>query len=144
MCCIMITSWFSLVIIGMQHLNYSVYEVKIVPPYTVKNLSRMPELRQDHRMEAFGNSFFIAGVTSFAKEEDNLNNVELYDLKKSEGRQFAPLAYIVIQMATVRWGDNGRTIPVSNPLTICLQEMYRVQYKYAHKLLDIFLNVYFA
>ena len=35
-----------------------------------------------------------------------LSSVLLYDIKKNECKQFAPLPYEVSKMATVRWGDN--------------------------------------
>jgi N-acetylneuraminic acid mutarotase len=38
--------------------------------------------------------------------QENLSSVVLYDIKKNECKQFAPLPYEVSQMATVRWRDN--------------------------------------
>ncbi len=38
-----------------------IHEVQLVPPYTVKTLSRMPEPRQDHCMEIFDDSLLIVG-----------------------------------------------------------------------------------
>ena len=83
-----------------------IYEVQLVPPYTVKALSRMPERRQCHSSEVFDNNMLIVGGRRTNSFQDNLNSVVLYDVKKSECKQLAPLPYAVGKMATVRWGDN--------------------------------------
>ena len=83
-----------------------IHEVRLVPPYTVKILSRMPEPRRDHCIEIFDDSFFIVGGRTTSRYQDNLSSVVLYDLKKNECKQLTPLPYGVNDMATVRWGDN--------------------------------------
>ncbi len=82
-----------------------IHEVQLVPPYSVKTLSRMPEPRQDHSMEIFDDSLLIVGGST-GGYQDNLSSVVLYDIKKNECKQLAPLPYEVSLMATVRWGDN--------------------------------------
>ena len=83
-----------------------IHDVQLVPPYTVKILSRMTEPRVDHCTEIFDDSLFIAGGTNTGVEIDNLNSVVLYDIKKNECKQLSPLPYEVSLMGTVRWGDN--------------------------------------
>ena len=83
-----------------------IHEIQLVPPYTVKILSRMPEPRQDHCMEIFDDSLLIVGGSTTGKYRDNLSSVVLYDIKKNECKQLAPVPYEVSVMATVRWGDN--------------------------------------
>ena len=83
-----------------------VHEVQLVPPYTVKTLSRMPQPRQLHSMEIFDDSLFIVGGRTTDNYTDSLSSVVLYDTKKNECKQLAPLPYEVSEMATVRWGDN--------------------------------------
>ena len=84
-----------------------IHEVQLVPPYTVRSLSRMPEPRQDHCMEIFDDSLLIVGGRTTASEwKDNLSSVVLYEIKKNECKQLTPLPYEVSMMATVRWGDN--------------------------------------
>ena len=83
-----------------------IHEVQLVPPYTVKTLSRMPEPRQHHSMERFDDSLLIVGGTTTDRDRDGLISVVLYDIKKNECKQLAPLPYEVSLMATVRWGDN--------------------------------------
>ena len=81
-------------------------EVQLVPPYTVKTLSRMPEPRQKNCMEIFDDSLLIVGGRTTVSFRDNLNSVVLYDIKKNVCKQLAPVPYEVSEMATVRWGDN--------------------------------------
>ena len=83
-----------------------IHEVQLVPPYTVKTLSRMPEPRQCHGMEIFDDNLLIVGGRTTGFSRDNLSSVVLYDIKKNECKQLAPLPYEVSEMATVRWGDN--------------------------------------
>ena len=83
-----------------------IHEVQLVPPYTVKTLSRMPESRQDHSTQLYDDNLLIVGGRTTDRHQDNLSSVVLYDIKKNECKQLAPLPYEVSQMATVRWGDN--------------------------------------
>ena len=83
-----------------------IYDVELVPPYTVKTLSRMPEPRQFHSMQVFDDSLLIVGGRPTEKYQDNLSSVVMYDVKKNEWKQLAPLPYKVSKMATVKWGDN--------------------------------------
>ena len=81
-------------------------EIQLVLPYTVKGLSGMLEPRQDHSTEIFYDDLLIVGGSTTGRHQDSLRSVELYDIKKNECQQLAPLPYEVSQMATVRWGDN--------------------------------------
>ena len=81
-------------------------EVQVVPPYTVKTLSRMPEKRRDHGTEIFDDSLLILGGRTTDDCQDSLSSVVLYDIKNNVCKLLAPLPYEVSAMATVRWGDN--------------------------------------
>ena len=83
-----------------------IHEVQLVPPYTVKTLSRMPEPRQDHSTQLFDDNLLIVGGRTTSVCRDNLSSVVLYDIKKNECKHLAPLPYEVCVMATVRWGDS--------------------------------------
>jgi hypothetical protein len=83
-----------------------IHEVQLIPPYTVKILSRMPEPRRDHSTQLFDDNLLIVGGRTTGSDRDNLSSVVLYDIKKNECKQLAPLPYEVSRMATVRWGDN--------------------------------------
>ena len=83
-----------------------IHEMQVVPPYTVKTLSRMPEPRRDHCTEISDDSLLILGGTTTIFDRDNLSSVVLYDIKNNVCKQLAPLPYEVSRIATVRWGDN--------------------------------------
>ena len=83
-----------------------IHEVQVVPLYTVKTLSRMPEPRQRHCTEIFDDSLLILGGKTTTRSRDNLSNVLLYDIKNNVCKQLTPLPYEISNMATVRWGDN--------------------------------------
>ena len=85
---------------------HKIHEVQVVPPYTVKSLSRMPEPRKNHCTEIFDDSLLIVGGSKSDHYKDNLSSVVLYDIKNNVCKQLAPLPYEVSKMATVRWGDN--------------------------------------
>ena len=95
-----------LMVFGGDNGTDCIHEVQLVPPYTVKTLSRMPEPRVYHCMEIFHDSLLIVGGTPTGRYRDSLSSVVLYDIKKNEWKQLAPLPYEVSTMATVRWGDN--------------------------------------
>jgi hypothetical protein len=80
-----------------------IHEVQLTPPYTAKTLSRMPESRYCHSTQLFDHSLLIVGGSVNLRR---LSSVVLYDMKKNECKQLAPLPYEVSEMATVRWGDN--------------------------------------
>ena len=83
-----------------------IHELQLVPPYTAKILTRMPEPRMYHCMEIFDDIVLIVGGSTTGCYQDSLSSVLLYDIKKNECKQLAPLPYEVSKMATVRWGDN--------------------------------------
>ena len=83
-----------------------IHEVQVVPPYTVKTLSRMPGPRQRHCTEIFDDSLLILGGTKTGGRGNSLSSVVLYDIKNNVCKQLKPLPYEVSLMASVRWGDN--------------------------------------
>jgi hypothetical protein len=66
----------------------------------------MPEPRQYHSTQLFDDNLLIVGGRTTYRCQDNLSSVVLYDIKKNECKQLAPLPYEVSKMATVRWGVN--------------------------------------
>ncbi|CAB4026007.1 E3 ubiquitin- ligase NRDP1 [Paramuricea clavata] len=91
---------------SLDQTSDGIHEVQLVPPYTVKTLSRMPEPRQGHCTEICADNLLIIGGRTTKRSQDCLSSVVLYDIKKNEYKQLAPLPYEVNYMATVRWGDN--------------------------------------
>ena len=113
-----------------------IHEVEVVPPYTVKTLSRMPEPRQHHCMEIFDDSLLILGGRTTNHYRNNLSSVVLYDIKNNVCKQLAPLPYEVSDMATVRWEDNvvviGGVEKLGNKLNTVI--MYNVKTEQSHML----------
>ena len=83
-----------------------IHEVQVVPPYTVKTLSRMPEPRRNHCTEIFDDSLLILGGRKSGICHEKLSSVVLYHIKNNVCKQLAPLPYEVSDMATVRLEDN--------------------------------------
>ena len=83
-----------------------IHEVQVVPPYTVKTLSRMPEPRRDHCTEIFDDSLLLLGGGRTSNHQTSLSSVVQYDIKNNVCKQLAPLPYEVSRIASVRWGDN--------------------------------------
>ena len=114
-----------------------IHEVQVVPPYTVKTLSRMPEPRQQHSMEIFdGGLLMFAGRRTAGSCHTNISSVVLYDIKNNVCKQLAPLPYEVSDMATVRWGDNVVVIGGIDKLVNVLNTviMYNVKTEQSHML----------
>ena len=91
---------------NLNETSNCIHAVQLVPPYNVNTLSRMPEPRQSHNTQIFEDSLLIVGGRTTKNFKDNLSSVVLYDIKKNECKQLAPLPYEVSKMASVRWGDN--------------------------------------
>ena len=117
-------------------ISDKIHEVHVVPPYTVKSLSRMPEPRQNHCTEIFDDSLLIVGGKKSGHCQDNLSSVVLYDIKNNVCKQVAPLPYEVSLMATVRWGDNVVVIGGADKRGKALNTviMYNVKTEQSHML----------
>ena len=113
-----------------------IYEVQVVPPYTVKTLSRMPEPRRLHCTEIFDDSLLIFGGRTTNHAQSSLSSVVLYDIKNNVCKQLAPLPYEVSEMSTVRWGDNVVVISGSDKRGEALNTviMYNVKTEQSHML----------
>ena len=121
---------------SLDQVSDRIDEVRLVPPYTLKTSSRMPEPRRDHGMEIFDDSLLILGGSATGYCDGNLSSVVLYDIEKQECKQLAPLPYEVSDMATVRWGDNtvviGGLDKDGNKLNTVI--MYNVKTQQSHML----------
>ena len=117
-------------------ISDKIHEVQVVPPYTVKTLSRMPEPRQLHCTEIFDDSLLILGGRTTGTFQNSLSSVVLYDIKNNVCKQLKPLPYEVSLMASVRWGDNvvvlGGGDKHSNTLNTVV--MYNVKTEQSHML----------
>ena len=113
-----------------------IHEVQVVPPYTVKTLSRMPGPRQHHCTEIFDDSLLILGGTTTDGCGNSLSSVVLYDIKNNVCKQLKPLPYEVSDMATVKWGDNVVVIGGIDKRSKTLNTvvMYNVKTEQSHML----------
>ena len=113
-----------------------IHEVQVVPPYTVKTLSRMPEPRQEHCTEIFDDSLLILGGTTTGAYQNNLSSVVLYDIKNNVCKQLKPLPYEVSLMASVRWRDTVVVLGGLNKRRKALNTvvMYNVKTEQSHML----------
>ena len=80
-----------------------VYEVQLVPPYSSKMLTRLPQPRCYHGMEMFDQKLFILGGRD---DKKTTASVVQYDLIKNECKEMPSLPYPVYLMATVLWRNN--------------------------------------
>jgi hypothetical protein len=78
-------------------------------------LLAIAEPRQGHSTEICADNLLIVGGRTANRLKDSLSSVVLYDIKKNECKQLAPLLYEVNYMATVRWGDNIVVIGAPDP-----------------------------
>ena len=88
---------------GLINRFDAVYEVQLVPPYSSKMLTRLPQPRSNHGMEMFDQKLFLLGGHDGKK---TTASVVQYDLIKNECEEIPPLPYAVQFMATVLWRNN--------------------------------------
>ena len=80
-----------------------IYEISLIPPYSTKVLTTMPEPRYDHTMELFEDKLFIFGGYDGGARD----TVMMYNLITREWKMMKPLPYAVDEMATVLWQNNA-------------------------------------
>ena len=88
---------------GASTHSDAVYEVQLIPPYSSKMLTRLPQPRCYHSMEMFDQKLFILGGYD---DKKITARVVQYDLIKNECKEMPPLPYAVQYMATVLWRNN--------------------------------------
>ena len=82
-----------------------IYELSLVPPYTVKLLIRMQQARQIHRAEIVNDKLYIVGGATTNSCKDAIDSVVVYDFIRNEIKQCQFLPKAVILMSTVAWGN---------------------------------------
>jgi hypothetical protein len=80
-----------------------IYEISMIPPYSTKILTTMPETRYDHTMEVFEDKLFIFGGYCELGTKDS---VMMFNLVTKEWKMMTPLLFRVDEMATVLWQNN--------------------------------------
>ena len=87
---------------GASEASDTIYTISMVPPYSTKILTTMPEPRYDHTMELFEDKLFIFG----GYREGACNTVMMYNFVTNEWKMMKPLPFVVDEMASVRWQNN--------------------------------------
>lgn len=93
-------------------LEYSnnIYDLQLVPPYSCKLLSQIPQPRCHAAVECVcENKILILGgeTTLYCEHEvDCVNSVLLYDINEDQWEEMAPLPFPVSSMATVQLQDD--------------------------------------
>ena len=85
----------------------SITEVSLVPPYTTKLLTTMPQGRWCHGVAIFGDKIAICGGLGSMLIGSILRSMVMYDIRKNKCMELAPLPYPVYSMASVKWGDEN-------------------------------------
>ena len=85
----------------------SITEVSLVPPYTTKLLTTMPQGRWYHGVAIFGDKIVICGGLESMLIGSILRSMVMYDIRKNKCMELAPLPYPVYSMASVKWGDEN-------------------------------------
>jgi hypothetical protein len=85
-----------------EETSDKIYEISMVPPYSTKILTTMPEPRYDHTMELFEDKLFIIGGFDGGEKD----TVMMFNLVTKEWKMMKPLPFEVDEMATVLWQNN--------------------------------------
>ena len=92
---------------GIRGIKYKasdkIYEISMVPPYSTKVLTTMPEPRYDHTMELFEDKLFIFGGCQGITAHDT---VMMYNFVTKKWKMMKPLPFPVDEMASVLWQNN--------------------------------------
>ena len=85
----------------------TITEVSLVPPYTSKLLTTMPQPRWLHGVVIFDDKILIVAGTQDQDCKASLQTVLLYGITKNECQELAPLPYAMCEAATVKWGNDN-------------------------------------
>ena len=85
-----------------RKISDKIYEISMVPPYSTKILTTMPEPRYDHTMELFEDKLYIIGGFDGGVKD----SVMMYNLVTKKWKMMTPLPFAVDEMATVLWQNN--------------------------------------
>ncbi|XP_028416939.1 uncharacterized protein LOC114541152 [Dendronephthya gigantea] len=84
-----------------------IIEISLVPPYTCKLLSILPEGRWFHGVAIFDDKILIVGGRRRFSYDSTFKSVLMFDINKKECQELAPLPYPVSNMTTVKWGEDN-------------------------------------
>ncbi len=78
-------------------------QLQLTTPCTITKLCEMPEPREYHCAEVFGDKVLVLGGEKSPRRRDHLDSVLEFDPKKNKCKVMPPLPRPLLQMATVRW-----------------------------------------
>ena len=88
-----------------RELSNVISELQLNPPYTVKELCRMPQPRECHGAEIFEDKVLILGGKKSLVCENCLDSVLEFDIKTNQCKEMPPLPRPLTRMAIVQWRD---------------------------------------
>ena len=104
-----------------RKISDAIYEIELVPPYSKKVVSRMPQPRCRHGVELVKDKIFIVGGRSTGSKI--LSNVLMYDINKNECKEMSHLPLAMKEMATVVWKDTVIVIGGEDEKGKCLNSV---------------------
>ena len=90
-----------------KNISNGIYEIKLSPPHTMKQLASLPQPRCYHGVERFDCDVFIFGGSTEDHDEDSLDSVLKYDIIKNKITEMTPLPFAMNSMATVACGKHA-------------------------------------
>ena len=85
--------------------SHAIHELSLAAPYSAKVQARMPQPRQNHRVEIVNGKFFIFGGRTTGLSKDPTDSVLVYDLYTKKFQPCPSLPKPVCRMSTVTWGN---------------------------------------
>jgi N-acetylneuraminic acid mutarotase len=83
-----------------------IYEIKLIPPYTSKLLTQMPEPTCGHGCHIIDNQVVVVGGKTSKYTKDAKNTVYVYDMNNNECKTLPPLSSPITDMASVSYKGN--------------------------------------
>ena len=90
-----------------EKFSNNIYEIKLNPPHTIKQLASMPQPRCFHGVERFDSDVFIFGGSTDREDKNSLDSVLKFDVIKNEITEMTPLPFAMNGMATVACGEHA-------------------------------------
>ena len=104
-------------------------ELQLTSPYNVKELCRMPEQREYHRAEIFGDKILILGGEKSSLSKNRFDSVLVFDVKTNQCEKISPLPCPLTRMATVQWRDQVVVLGGKDKSDKVLNDVFMYDYK---------------
>ena len=117
-------------------LSCKISEMQLYPPYSVRELARMPSAICYHAAEIVNGKIYIIGGSYAEERSKPSSTVLVFDPETNQCSELEPLPYPVERMASATWNDNviiiGGKDNQSQPLDTVM--MFNVTTKSFHEL----------